>query len=57
MTAFMVSLKRQKTGGYAARKGIPQDVRIEYAALYGMAWEEKLSIPPGTPPHEAKPGG
>jgi integrase len=54
MTAFMVSLKRQKTGGYAARKGIPQDVRIEYATLYGMAWEEKLSIPPGTPPHEAK---
>jgi len=54
MAAFMVTLKRQKAGGYAARKGIPEDVRKEYAALYGVGWEEKLNIPPGTPPHEAK---
>jgi hypothetical protein len=40
-----------------ARKVIPRDVSVEYAARYDMAWEEKLSIPPGTPPHEAKPGG
>jgi hypothetical protein len=50
----MVALKRRKTGGYAARKVIPKDVREDYAALYGTAWEEKLTIPAGTPPHEAK---
>jgi integrase len=54
MAAFMVALKRRKTGGYVARKVIPTDVREEYAALYGMGWEEKLSIPASTPPHEAK---
>jgi hypothetical protein len=54
MAAFMVALKRQKSGGYAARKAIPKDIREEYARLYGMSWEEKLTIPPGTPPHEAK---
>jgi integrase len=54
MAAFMVALKRRKAGGYAARKVIPKDVREEYASLYGMGWEEKLSIPATTPPHEAK---
>jgi integrase len=54
MAAFMVALKRRKIGGYAARKVIPKDVRKEYAALYGMSWEEKLSIPAGMPPHQAK---
>ena len=54
MAAFMVALKRRKTGGYAARKVIPKDVRQEYAARYGMGWEEKLSIPAGTSGHEAK---
>jgi integrase len=54
MAAFMVALKRRKTGGYAARKVIPKDIREGYARLYGMSWEEKLSFPPGTPPHDAK---
>ena len=45
MAAFMVAPKRQKAGGLTARKVIPKDVRQEYAALYGVAWEEKLSIP------------
>jgi integrase len=54
MAAFMVALKRRKSGGYAARKVIPKDVRQEYASLYGMGWEEKISIPASTPPHEAK---
>jgi hypothetical protein len=54
MAGFMVTLKRRKSGGYAARKVIPKDVRKEYAALYGMNWEEKLNIPAGTSPHEAR---
>jgi hypothetical protein len=49
MAPFMVTLKRQKSGVYLARKVIPQDVRKEYAALYGMNWEEKLSLPSNTP--------
>ena len=54
MASFMVGLKRQKTGGYAARKVIPKDVREEYARLYGVGWEEKLSLSSGCSPHEAK---
>src|SRR6266849_9524758 len=54
MASLMVALKRQKTGGYAARKVIPMDVREEYARLYGVGWEEKLSLPAGCSPHEAK---
>jgi Porin subfamily len=54
MASFMVALRRQKTGGYAARKVIPKDVREEYARLYGVGWEEKLSLPPGCSAHEAK---
>lgn len=54
MASLMVALKRQKTGGYSARKVIPMDVREEYARLYGVGWEEKLSLPAGCSPHEAK---
>ena len=43
MAPFMVSLRKQKAGGHLARKVIPKDVRDDYAALYGIAWEEKLS--------------
>lgn len=54
MAGFMVTLRRRKSGGYAARKIIPKDVRKDYSALYGNSWEEKLSIPAGTSAHEAK---
>ena len=47
MASLMVGLNRQKTGGYAARKVIPKDVREEYARVYGVGWEEKLSLPAG----------
>jgi hypothetical protein len=29
------SLRREKSGAFKARKGIPADVRAEYQALYG----------------------
>ena len=54
MASLMVGLNRQKTGGYTARKVVPKDVREEYARAYGVGWEEKLSLPPGYSPHEAK---
>ena len=54
MSALMVALRRLRSGGFVARKVIPKDIRDEYARLFGRAWEEKLSIPPGTPLHAAK---
>jgi hypothetical protein len=54
MASMMVALTRQKAGGFAARKVIPKDIRAEYAGLYGVGWEEKLTIPPGCSLHEAK---
>jgi integrase len=54
MVSLMVALKRSKGGAFTARKVIPADVREEYVRLYGVAWEEKLRLPPETPMHEAK---
>jgi hypothetical protein len=54
MASMMVALKRQKAGGFAARKVVPKDVRDEYARIFGVGWEEKLSIPAGCSHHEAK---
>lgn len=54
MASLMVALTGSKTSGFGARKVIPSDVRAEYAKLYGVKWEEKLRIPPGLSPHEAK---
>jgi hypothetical protein len=42
------------TGEFVARKGIPADVREAYARLYKVFWEERLTLPANTPPHEAK---
>ena len=39
--------------GWFARKGIPADVRDEYARLYGVGHEEQLRLPAGTSRHEA----
>src|SRR6266480_845313 len=54
MASIMVALKRQKSGVFTARKVIPKDVREQYARLYGVGWEEKLRVPAGCSPHEAK---
>jgi integrase len=53
----MMALKRAKSGSgaFTARKRLPKDIRRDYQALYGgPAWEEKLTIPAGTPPDEAR---
>jgi hypothetical protein len=54
MASMMAALQRQKSGRFTARKVIPKDVRDEYARQYGMRWEEKLNIPSGCSPHEAR---
>ena len=50
----MSTLRRSISGSYAARKGIPKDVRGEYQRLYGPGWEAKLSLPAKTPVQQAK---
>jgi integrase len=54
MALQMTKLNRTSTGAYVARKGIPKDVRPDYAARYGMAWEEKFYLEPTVSEHEAK---
>jgi integrase len=54
MASLMVALKGSRQAGFSARKVIPKDVREAYTRLYGVAWEAKLSIPPGLSAHEAK---
>jgi integrase len=53
--AFRVArMARTKSGACKARKGIPADIRDEYAALHGRRWEELFRAPPDVPPQRAK---
>lgn len=54
MALRMTSLNQMKKGEFAARKGIPADVREAYARLYKVSWEERLKLPANTSTHEAK---
>jgi hypothetical protein len=54
MALRMVALSRAANGRWFARKGIPEDVRKEYARLYGLKREVHLKLPADTPRHEAK---
>ena len=47
-------MARVKSGAFKARKGIPVDVRDEYAALHGKRWEELFRAPPDCTPQQAK---
>jgi integrase len=40
----MVGLKLRNSGGYFARKAIPEDVREAYAKLYGLRREERFTL-------------
>ena len=53
MALRMVTLSR-RNGHWFARKGIPADVREEYARLYGVRREAHLKLPGDTPHSEAK---
>ncbi|MBR0868520.1 hypothetical protein ACVIWV_002446 [Bradyrhizobium diazoefficiens] len=54
MALLMAGLTRTSTGAYVARKVIPKDIRTEYAARYGNAWEEKFRLEKGASDHEAR---
>jgi hypothetical protein len=47
-------MARVKSGAIKARKGIPKDVRDEYAVLYGKRWEELFHVPADCSPARAK---
>jgi hypothetical protein len=38
-----------KSGGFVARKRIPEDAQEEYARLYDIRWEARFKAPAGTP--------
>ena len=42
-----------KSGAWKDRIRLPDDVRLDYQALYGRAWEEKFHRPADTPPDKA----
>jgi hypothetical protein len=50
----MVTLTHDDRGNYRARKRLPDDVRDEYARLYGARYEAKFFQPKTTKSHEAK---
>jgi integrase len=54
MALRMVTLTRAADGRWFARKGIPKDVREEYARLYGVRREAQLKLPADTAKHDAK---
>ena len=54
MALRMVSLSRAKDHRWFARKGIPEDIRADYARLYGVKREAQLKLPADTSRHEAK---
>ncbi len=54
MALRMVALNRLPDNRWFARKVIPEDIREEYARLYGMRREAHLKLPADTPRHEAK---
>jgi integrase len=51
---YSMTLKRDaKSGAFKDRIRLPEDVRREYQALYGPAWEEKFCSAAGTLPAKA----
>jgi integrase len=46
MARVATTLTPTKSGGFTARKRIPEDVQAAYEPLYGVRWEERLRLPP-----------
>src|SRR5215470_2984018 len=52
---YTMTLKRDaKSGAFKDRIRLPEDVRLDYQAQYGPAWEEKFHRPADTPPDKAR---
>jgi hypothetical protein len=50
----MVGLKKSSNGSWSARKRLPDDVRDEYAALYGPRLKAKFYAALDTKAHDVK---
>jgi hypothetical protein len=46
MPRVATKLSSSKSGGWFARKRIPEDVQDAYEKLYGVRWEERLTLEP-----------
>jgi len=49
-----MTLKRERSGAFKDRIRLPRDIRLEYQAQYGPAWEEKFHRSADTPPEKAR---
>jgi integrase len=49
MPRVATKLTPTKSGGWYARKRIPEDVQDAYGKLYGVQWEERLTLGPMAP--------
>ena len=49
MPRVATKLTPTHSGGFVARKRIPEDAQNEYVRLYGVQWEARFRAPPGTP--------
>jgi integrase len=49
MVRLSTKLTPTKAGGFTARKRVPEDAQAQYQQLYGVRWEARLSVDPGTP--------
>jgi len=49
MARVATKLTPTKSGGFTARKRIPEDVQAAYQEHYEVRWEERLTIAPATP--------
>jgi integrase len=54
MPRVATKLSPTKQGGFSARKRLPEDVQADYERLYGVKWETRLRIDPGTPMLQAR---
>jgi integrase len=54
MAVVMTALVQTKSGAWSARKGVPKDIRDEYARIYGAGWEARFHAPVGTTTPRAK---
>ena len=54
MPRVATKLTPTKSGGFTARKRIPEDAQADYERLYDVKWETRLTIAPGTPVLQAR---
>jgi hypothetical protein len=49
MPRVATKLTPTKSGGFFARKRIPEELQMDYERRFGVRWEARFTAPPGTP--------